>query len=123
MEHWDLRGIKMVEELDLKGFKKNIIVKGKTCLVKFYSNTCPLCLGLAPIYENISEQYDNVNFYKVDVNKEEDLTKRLDFDGVPTLFLFHEGKYSEVPFPYDNPDDLTGYRKSDIIDHINKKVK
>ena len=112
----------MVEELDLKGFKKNIIVKGKTCVVKFYSNTCPLCMELAPIYEEISNEYDNITFYKVDVTKEEKLTKRLDFDGVPTLFLFHNEKYSEVPYPYDNPDDLTGYRKSDIIDYIKEKV-
>ena len=117
----------MVEDLDRHKFKKEILVKRKTCMVKFHSDTCPLCVALAPVYEEIANEMKatnkNILFYKVDVNKEKELSDRLDFDGVPTLFLFHDGKYSEVPYPYDSPDDLTGYRKSDIIDHINKKVK
>ena len=63
-----------------------------------------------------------IYFYKVDVDKQKELSDRLNFEGVPTLFLFHNGRYSEVPYPYDDPDDLTGYRKDDIIDFIHKRV-
>ena len=40
----------------------------------------------------------------------------------PTLFLFKDGKYEEIPYP-SNPDILTGYRKSDIVDFIKEKVE
>tara|TARA_Y100001973_G_C5136398_1_gene300565 strand:+ start:707 stop:1063 length:357 start_codon:yes stop_codon:yes gene_type:complete len=116
----------VVNELDIKAFKKEIIVKRKTCVVKFHSDTCPLCVALAPVYEEIANEMKAANrsilFYKVDVDKEKELSDRLDFDGVPTLFLFHDGKYSEIPYPYDDPDDLTGYKKDDIILYIQKKV-
>ena len=59
---------------------------------------------------------------KVDTNKEKELSEIMKFDGVPTLFLFHNGNYSEIPYPYENPHELTGYHKDDIICYINKKV-
>lgn len=116
----------MVEDLDRHKFKKEILVKRKTCMVKFYSESCPLCVHLAPVYEQIAKELEGQNkeiyFYKVDVDKQKELSDRLNFEGVPTLFLFHNGRYSEVPYPYDDPDDLTGYRKDDIIDFIHKRV-
>ena len=116
----------MVKNLNMREFKKRVLLDRETCVIKFYSDSCPLCINLAPIYQEIATEYGKlpkkINFYKVDVNNDEGLSDRLNFDGVPTLFLFHKGVYSEIPYPYDNPDDLTGYRKADIIDYINVKV-
>jgi thiol-disulfide isomerase/thioredoxin len=114
----------MITSLNLKDFKTKIVVERETCVVKFYSDSCPLCVHLSPVYEEIADDFKNrgVSFYKVDVAKEKELTDRMNFDGVPTLFLFYNGRYSEIPYPYDDPDDLTGYRKSDIVDYINKRI-
>ena len=113
----------MVEKLDMKGFRNKVIVKRENCVVKFYSIMCPLCINLAPIYEEISNEHgENFNFYKVSVDEDDKFSKMLKFDGVPTLFLFKDGKYEEIPYP-SNPDILTGYRKSDIVDFIKEKVE
>ncbi len=114
----------MVEKLDMKGFRNKVIVKRENCVVKFYSIMCPLCIELAPVFEEISQQYgDKLNFYKVDVDAEKNISKAMKFEGVPTLFLFHDGSYEEIPYPYDNPNSLTGYHKDGIISFIEEKVK
>jgi len=114
----------MVEKLDFKGFKDRVVVKRENCVVKFYSIMCPLCVALAPVYEEIAASYsDNLKFYKVDVDAEKNISKAMKFEGVPTLFLFHDGSYEEIPYPYDNPDSLTGYHKEGIISFIKEKVK
>tara|TARA_R110000824_G_scaffold116244_2_gene267613 strand:+ start:2169 stop:2525 length:357 start_codon:yes stop_codon:yes gene_type:complete len=116
----------MIENLNIKSFKKKIVVERQTCMIKFYSESCPLCVHLAPVYQEIANEMKDlgrkISFYKIDVDKDKNISDRLDFEGVPTLFLFHDGRYSEVPYPYDNPEDLTGYRKADIIEHINERV-
>lgn len=114
----------MVEKLNIKSFKDKIIVSRESCVVKFYSPLCPLCVHLAPVYEEISKEYEHkLKFYEIDVDEQEKMSKILKFEGVPTLFLFHDGSYEEVPYPYDSPNLLTGYHKDGIINFINEKVK
>lgn len=114
----------MVKELNVKLFKEKVLVKRETCMVEFYSVMCPLCINFAPVYEEISKEMENkLKFYKVDVDREKELTKLMNFDGVPTMFVFHDGDYHEVPFPYDNPDEKTGYYKKDVISFIREKIR
>lgn len=112
----------MIEKLDMKSFKEKVVVKRESCVVKFYSMLCPLCVKLAPIYEEISNE-SNLKFYKVDVDEEPNFSKILKFEGVPTLYLFHNGSYEEIPYPYNNPDPLTGYHKDDIVNFIKENVR
>lgn len=113
----------MIKELNVKLFKDKVLVKRETCMVEFYSTICPLCVNFGPVYEEIANEMEpKIKFYKVDVNKEQELTKLMEFEGVPTMFLFYNGDYHEVPYPYDNPHEKTGYYKKDIINFINKKV-
>ena len=92
-------------------------------MVEFYSVLCPLCVNFGPVYEEIAEdlKYD-LKFYKVDVDREKELTKLMNFEGVPTMFLFYKGDYHEVPFPYDNPHNKTGYYKDDVVGFILEKL-
>ena len=114
----------MVKELNVKLFKEKVLVKRETCMVEFYSVTCPLCINFGPVYEEISKEMGNkLKFYKVDVDKEKELTKLMNFDGVPTMFVFHNGDYHEVPFPYDSPDEKTGYYKKDVVSFIREKIR
>jgi len=113
----------MVKNLNYAQFKKNILGKRQTCVVKFYSDSCPLCVNLAPLYETLSKRYaGRAIFYKVDTFKEKKLTEFFSDDGVPTIYFFHNGNYGEIPFPYDDPDGWTGYRESDITDYIEKRI-
>jgi thioredoxin len=60
----------------------------KPCLVDFYADWCGPCKLTSPILEELSKQYgDRINFYKVDVDEEQELASIFGIQSIPT-FLF-----------------------------------
>ena len=60
----------------------------KPCLVDFYADWCGPCKLTSPILEELSKQYgDRINFYKVDVDEEQELAAIFGIQSIPT-FLF-----------------------------------
>ncbi len=96
-----------VIELDKASFNKKVayyhsypdgwVLKGdKPCVVDFYAPWCVYCKSLAPILEELAEQYSGrVEFYKVDVDKEPDLEAAFNIRTIPYLLFCPVGR---VPF-------------------------
>lgn len=58
----------------------------KPCLVDFYATWCGPCKALAPILEELAEEYDGkIQIYKVDVDQEEELAAAFNVRSIPTL--------------------------------------
>ena len=64
------------------------------CVIDFYTTWCGPCRKLAPIMEDLSEQYcGDVVFYKVDTEKERFLAYFFGINSIPQiLFVPKEGK-------------------------------
>ena len=78
-------------------YKKNKdwIYKGdKPCVIDFYTTWCGPCKRLAPIMEELSEQYcDQVEFYKADTEREQELAYVFGINSIPqVLYIPKEGK-------------------------------
>ena len=57
-------------------------------IIDFYADWCGPCKMVAPVLEQLSEEYaGQVAFYKVDTEKEEELSAVFDIQSIPT-FLF-----------------------------------
>jgi len=60
----------------------------KPCLVDFYADWCAPCRITSPILEDLATQYaGRINFYKVDVDREQELASVFGIQSIPT-FLF-----------------------------------
>ena len=68
------------------------IVKEGYTLVDFFANWCGPCKMLAPVLEEVSADYPNVDFIKVDVDEESNLAAEYNVMSIPTLFLVKDGK-------------------------------
>ena len=74
-------------------FAINITSPKLNRFVKFYAPWCGHCKTLAPAWEEISQSLvGEVNVAKVDVPANQDLGRRFDIKGFPTLKLFVKGK-------------------------------
>lgn len=80
----------MVQNITTKEFKEKIS-EGKV-LVDFYATWCGPCKMLSPLVDELSEELNNVKFYKVDVDEEEILASEFNVESIPTLLLFENGK-------------------------------
>jgi thioredoxin len=65
----------------------------KPALIDFYASWCNPCQMLAPVLEELSEEYaGKVDIYKVDVDDERDLADIFGIRSIPTLlFIPMEG--------------------------------
>ena len=75
------------ESGELKFLGKNPVV------IDFHAQWCGPCRVLGPIIDELNEEYDNVDFYKVDTEAEMELAAAFGVMSLPTLlFIPMEGK-------------------------------
>lgn len=61
-------------------------------LVDFYADWCGPCKTLAPILEQLQEEYEGkVSILKIDVDKYHELASEYNIKSIPTLMLFKQG--------------------------------
>lgn len=59
-------------------------------MVDFYATWCPPCKALAPLLDQLAEEYKGqIEIYKVDIDQEEELTALYNIRTVPTLLFAH----------------------------------
>jgi thioredoxin len=63
-------------------------------IIDFYADWCAPCRQLAPLLEEVAKEYEGkIIVYKVDTEKERELTQNMNISGLPTLlFIPAQGK-------------------------------
>ncbi|RPJ63156.1 MAG: thioredoxin [Dehalococcoidia bacterium] len=104
--------IKNVGEQD---FKATVLDSQKPVLVDFWAVWCGPCRMVAPIVDELSEEYkDKMVFAKVNVDEAPKIASSYNVMSIPTIILFKGGK----PF-----EQVVGYRpKKDIQKVIDKTL-
>ena len=58
----------------------------KPCMIDFYADWCGPCKMVAPVLEELAKEYSGqIVVYKVDTEKEKELTGKLGIEALPTL--------------------------------------
>ncbi|KAH8803177.1 thioredoxin-like protein [Xylogone sp. PMI_703] len=83
-------------------------IAGKPALVEFFAPWCGHCKNLAPVYEQLAQDFefakDKLVIAKVDADSEKSLGQRFGIQGFPTIKFF-DGK-SDKPEDYNGGRDL-----------------
>lgn len=82
----------MVKEIEEKEFEKNILKNNKITLIDFFATWCEPCRMLAPILEEVSNIKKEVEFCKINVEKNVNLATKYNVEFVPTMIIFKNGK-------------------------------
>ena len=77
-------------ELTAQNFEKTVLDNG-TVFVDFWADWCGPCQRFGPIYEDVSEQHDDIVFAKVDTEAEQALASAINITSIPTLMAFRDG--------------------------------
>ena len=74
-------------------FETEVIGSSTPVLVDFWADWCAPCKIIAPIVEELAEEFDGkVKFAKVDVDSNPQSATNFGIRGIPTLLIFNDGQ-------------------------------
>ena len=90
----------MYEIQDMSDWNKILDLHKKmnnTMVLCFSATWCGPCKRLKPLLEDLSNdpQYNMITFYKVDVDKNEELSKHFNISSIPTTLIIKKGVVKE----------------------------
>lgn len=72
---------------------ETMIRENKIVLVDFFATWCGPCKMLAPMIEQVAEEYTGkAAVLKIDVDEEPDLAAQFGIESIPTVILFKDGQ-------------------------------
>ncbi|MEJ7710561.1 MAG: thioredoxin [Pyrinomonadaceae bacterium] len=85
-----------VKEVSDASFEQDVMRSAQPVLLDFWAEWCAPCRMMAPIVEQVAEQYaGSVQVGKLDVDQNPSIAQRYGIKGIPTLILFKNGKEEE----------------------------
>ncbi|MBE5821550.1 MAG: thioredoxin [Clostridiales bacterium] len=96
----------MIKIIDKNEFDELLNKKDKLIIIDFFAQWCMPCKMLAPVIETVSEKYADVEFYKVDIDLNEELVSKYEIEGVPTLIFIKDGKLINQEVGYRSESEL-----------------
>jgi len=94
-------------------------------IIDFWAPWCGPCQSFGPVYEEISEKYDDIIFAKVNTQDQQDIAAQFNIRSIPTLMVFREQVilYAEAgALPGSAFEQLIGQAKAVDMAEVHKSV-
>ena len=70
---------------------KQKIQEGESMVIDYFASWCGPCKVLKPIYESVSKEDTNTNYYTFNIDNDIEFVKTLGIRGVPTIKAYKSG--------------------------------
>lgn len=100
----------MEKKFTTENFRTEVLASDKVVLVDFYADWCGPCRMVAPVVEQIAEEYaDRAVVGKLNVDENEEIAVRYGVMSIPTLIAFKNGEVA---------GKLVGVQPKEVIERL-----
>ena len=97
----------MEVKITTKNFDEEVLKSEKPVLVDFWAIWCGPCKMIAPIIEDVAEEYsDKIKVGKINVDEEMELAMKYGITSIPTLLLFKGGEVVKKTLGYMSKEEV-----------------
>ena len=96
----------MVKKFSEDNFKEEVLGSKGTVLVDFYADWCGPCKMMAPIVEEISNEYPDIVVGKVNTDENMQIAYNYKIVSIPTFIIFKDGVESKRVIGYVPKEEL-----------------
>ncbi|MEX2488772.1 MAG: thioredoxin TrxA [Pseudomonadales bacterium] len=96
-------------------FENEVLNSDTPVLVDYWAEWCGPCKVIAPVLEEIAEEYDGkMKICKLDIDSNEETPPKYGIRGIPTLMLFKNGNVEATKVGALSKSQLTAFLDSNI---------
>ncbi len=104
-----------VLEITDENFEQEVIKETSLTLVDFWATWCGPCRKLAPVIDELAQEFDGkVKFVKIKADENLETAQKYSISGVPCLLIFKDGE------PVERIVNIVP--KSTIVSNLNKHL-
>ena len=101
-----------VIKINSNEFEEKVKKSNNKILVDCYADWCGPCKMLSPIIDEVSEEIDTCEFYKLNVDEAGEIAAEYGIMSIPTILIFENGELKSQTAGFMS--------KSELIELINK---
>lgn len=81
-----------VQHITAAEFQSVVLESERPVLVDFFAQWCGPCQMMAPVLEELSEQFPQITVVKIDSDEAPQLAMTYQIDSIPAFLLFQDGR-------------------------------
>lgn len=81
-----------MEKIYEEEFQQRVLNAGHPVVVDFYADWCGPCKMLSPILEQLEKDNDDVEFFKINIDENQDIAEQYEVMSIPNVGFFKGGK-------------------------------
>ena len=95
-----------VLHLTKENFESEVLKSDKKVLVDFWATWCGPCRMQSPVVEALSDEMPEVNFFKMDVDQNQETARKFRIMSIPTLMVKKNGEVVDQIVGYHPQEQL-----------------
>ncbi len=100
-------------------FDQDVLTSEGPVLVDFYADWCGPCKMMAPVIDQVAEQYaGKLTVGKLDVDHAQSIAMRYGVMGIPTLGVFQGGKLVDRLVGYPGPQGVRAFVEKNVSANV-----